>query len=242
MRLDQLLVVKGFCATRQEAQEIIERGHVLINGTPLTKQSKNIREDVSIKVLSTRKYVSRGGEKLAGAFAAIFRDEEGVINFINGKSALDVGASTGGFTDFLLKNKVSSVTAVDVGTAQLHESVKKDKRVLSLENTDIRNFSSETKYDIVVADLSFIALRNVIDTILSFGSVGTFFFILIKPQFEVGKGNTKKGVVKDTKLVMETLNEYQILLLERQVKKLQIVPSLIAGGDGNQEYFALFSL
>lgn len=242
MRLDLLLVERGLCTTRQEAQEVIHKGDVLVNGIAQTKQSKNISDQATVEVLSTRKYVSRGGEKLAGAFAAVFKHEDDVRAFLKSKKALDVGASTGGFTDFLLQYGISSVTAVDVGSGQLHESIKSNNKVTSFEKTDIRDYSSSTKYDVVVADLSFIPLRTVFDSILCFGAPGCYFFLLIKPQFEVGKGNTKKGIVKDDGLTLEVLNEYKKLLLKRGVENLQIRPCVIAGGDGNQEYFAIFSL
>lgn len=242
MRLDLLLVERGLCATRQEAQEVIHKGDVLVNGTVQNKQSKNIGEEAIVEVLSTRKYVSRGGEKLAGAFAAVFKHEDDVRAFLKSKKALDVGASTGGFTDFLLQHGVSSVTAVDVGSSQLHERIKNDKRVSSLENTDIRHFSPGAKYEIIVADLSFIPLKNVLSTIISSGSDGSYFFLLIKPQFEVGKGNTKKGVVKNLALVEDLLRGYEGLLKECGAKNVSIEPCAIKGGDGNQEYFAIFSL
>lgn len=242
MRLDLLLVARGLCVTRQEAQEIIGKGDVLVNGVPLTKQSKDVKDDVVIDVLSTRKYVSRGGEKLAGAFGSLFEGDEAIYLFLKDKSALDVGASTGGFTDFLLQHGVSSVTAVDVGSSQLHERIKNDKRVSSFENTDIRNFPPGAKYEIIVADLSFIPLKNVLDTIISFGTAGSYFFLLIKPQFEVGKGNTKNGVVKNLTLVEDLLKTYEGLLKECGAKSISMVPCAIKGGDGNQEYFAIFSL
>ncbi len=235
-------MLKGLCSTRQEAKEVIDKGHALVDGVPITKQSKDVNEGTALEVLSTRRYVSRGGEKLAGAFNFIFGDEEKVYDFLQGKTALDIGASTGGFTDFLLQHGVSFVTAVDVGSGQLHEHVKMNTQVTSFENTDIRDFSTDEKYDVIVADLSFIPLKNVIEKTISFGKKGAYFFLLIKPQFEVGKGNTKKGVVKDPHLVSETLSAYESLLLEYRVKNLQITKCVISGGDGNQEYFASFSL
>lgn len=237
MRLDQELVKRGLSESRTEAQELVESGSVLVNGAVSTKQTKQVGETDMLEVTSRRKFVSRGGEKLEGIFLDIFGTEEKVKEFCFGKVTLDIGSSTGGFTDYLLQNGVAYVDAVDVGTMQLHPKLRSDNKVSLFENTDIRNFKSEKRYDIVVADLSFISLQSVFKTIYTFGSKGTYYFLLIKPQFEVGKGNTKKGIVKDEEIVQKVLSEYVTLARKFGMEDVKVFPCRIQGGDGNQEYF-----
>jgi 23S rRNA (cytidine1920-2'-O)/16S rRNA (cytidine1409-2'-O)-methyltransferase len=237
MRLDQALVERKLCDSRTEAQELIDSGYVYVNGAQVTKRIKQVEVADSLEVTNRRRFVSRGGEKLLGVLEDLYQTEEAIHKALNRKFALDVGSSTGGFTDCLLLHGVSHVDAVDVGSKQLHESLRNDSRITLFENKDIRNFSPSTSYDIVVADLSFISLSSVFDTIISFGTTGTLFILLIKPQFEVGKGNTKKGIVKDKKLVDDILEYYKKIAIISGFKKVDIFPSHIQGGDGNQEYF-----
>lgn len=237
MRLDQALVIRELCESRAEAQELISKGAVLVNGTVITKQAKNSPERDVIEVTERRKYVSRGGEKLEGVFISVFGTEERAREAIDGKRALDVGSSTGGFTDCLIRFGASHVDAVDVGTDQIHQSLRTHDRITVHENTDIRSFASGSAYDAIVADLSFIQLEQVLDSILRFADTGTHCFFLIKPQFEVGKGNTKKGIVKDERLVSGILTGYQHLAQEKGMLEVSIFPCVIRGGDGNQEYF-----
>ncbi|MEI6810967.1 MAG: TlyA family RNA methyltransferase [Candidatus Nomurabacteria bacterium] len=260
MRLDQEIVKRGLCESRTEAQGLIESGNVLVNNVIVTKQTKQVNDTEEIQVTARRKFVSRGGEKLEGVmldtvnasikqfsilqFCFSKNTDNGnteninaIREMIEGKTALDVGSSTGGFTDFLLSYGISHVDAVDVGSEQLHEKLRNNDRVSLFENTDIRNLKSDKKYDIIVADLSFIQLKNVLKNIVDFGKSGTCYFLLIKPQFEVGKGNTKKGIVKDSILVNEVLSEYKSLAEELGLKNIKIFPCKIEGGDGNQEYF-----
>ena len=237
MRLDQELVKRGLCESRTEAQELIESGSVLVNGAVTTKQTKQVTDTDNIEVISRRKFVSRGGEKLEGILLDIFGTGEKAKEFCFGKTALDIGSSTGGFTDYLLQSGVAHVDAVDVGTMQLHPKLRSDSRVCLFENTDIRNFKSDKGYDIVVADLSFISLQSVFETIHTFGIKGSHYFLLIKPQFEVGKGNTKKGIVKDEEIVQKVLSEYVSLAEKFDMEDVQVFPCCIQGGDGNQEYF-----
>lgn len=237
MRLDQLLVHKKLCESRQEAQKCIELGYVLVNHEVITKQTRQFPEDVSIELTSRPKFVSRGGEKLEGALSHVYGDSTSVGNFIKDKEVLDVGSSTGGFTDCVLKYGARSVTAVDVGTMQFHHSLRDDKRITLYENTDIRSFKTDKNFDLIVADVSFVSLEKILDTILSFGTKGTYYFLLIKPQFEVGFGNTKKGIVKDMSLVEEVLTKYSKMATEKGLSDISIFPCSISGGDGNQEYF-----
>lgn len=242
MRLDVLLVEKNLCSSRQEAQECIKKGFVIVDGMEVIKPSKDILRTAEIVLLAGRKYVGRGGEKLEGLFLKIFDKKENIEHFLEKKSALDIGSSTGGFTDFLISHGVRSVIAVDVGSGQMHSSLLNNSKVTLYESTDIRTFGTDQLFDVIVADLSFISLFKVMEKILSFGSLGSYYFLLIKPQFEVGKGNTKKGVVKDIALVKDILENYRIFLKSHNVKDLTILPCVIQGGDGNQEYFLHFVL
>lgn len=237
MRLDLEMVKRSLCGSRTEAQEIIENGGVTINGVVVTKQTKQVTDADIIEVTSRRKYVSRGGEKLEGVMLDVFETQDKVRDFCFAKIALDIGSSTGGFTDCLLSYGVAHVDAVDVGTLQLHEKLRNNQHVSLFENTDIREFKSDIKYGIIVADLSFIPLNNVFEDITKFGSEGTNYFLLIKPQFEVGRGNTKKGIVRDENIVTKVLDEYVSLAMKFGLRDVKIFPCRIKGGGGNQEYF-----
>ncbi len=248
MRLDQELVQRKLVESRREAQELISSGAVLVNGVITTKQTKQVTELDDTVVTSRRKFVSRGGDKLEGVLRDIFGDDISIQSICAEVRALDIGSSTGGFTDCLLSYGVSHVDAVDVGTLQLHEKLRNDARVSLYENTDIRNFQlsrqgldndeqKKNSYDIIVADLSFIPLTHVMDDIVRLSQKGAKCFLLIKPQFEVGKGNTKKGIVKDEAIVEEVLEYYKQIAEERGMRGVKIYPSHIQGGDGNQEYF-----
>lgn len=239
MRLDQELVQRKLCESRTEAQELIKMGTVFVDGLVCQKQIKQVAGTTKIEVTKRREFVSRGGNKLRGALTHIYKNDDEIKQFCMNKKVLDIGSSTGGFTDCLLSYGVSSVDAVDVGTAQLHQKIKEDIRVTSFENTDIRIFKPKNNlsYDIIVADLSFIPLENVFGIVINLGSKNTTFFLLIKPQFEVGKGNTKKGIVKEEKLIINVLAKYRALAEEKNLTKVETFASSIQGGDGNQEYF-----
>jgi 23S rRNA (cytidine1920-2'-O)/16S rRNA (cytidine1409-2'-O)-methyltransferase len=190
-----------------------------------------------IEVTETRRFVYRGGEKLLGVLMDVYQTEERIRDVFEGKTAIDIGSSTGGFTDCLLTYGIAHVTAVDVGTLQLHESLRNDSHISLYENTDIRTFESETKYDVIVADLSFISLVSVLPNVINFGKEGTVCFLLVKPQFEVGKGNTKKGIVTDTELRHKVTEELTHALRAQGLKDVEVYPCKVRGGDGNQEYF-----
>jgi 23S rRNA (cytidine1920-2'-O)/16S rRNA (cytidine1409-2'-O)-methyltransferase len=235
MRLDQELVIRHLCESRQEAQECIAKGFVTVDGHIVTKQTKQVTEANQIVVSSRRKFVGRGGEKLEGAILEIYPDA--TIDLFKGKTAIDVGSSTGGFTDCLLSYGIEHVDAVDVGTSQLHASLLNNPKITLYENTDIRKYIATSLFDIIVADVSFVSLEIIIDVILSLGHTSSEYFLLIKPQFEVGSGNTKKGIVKNEELVQEVLQKYKSLLQERGKTTIAIFPCALKGGDGNQEYF-----
>ncbi len=243
MRLDVALVKNNLSESRQEAQELIQAGVVMVDGVIVTKQTREVNEVSNLVVTRRRTFVSRGGEKLEGALLHVLGTEEVIRATLLGKNALDIGSSTGGFTDCLLKYGVASVTAIDVGTAQLHPRLRVNPYVTILENTDIRDYTSSTPFDVIVLDLSFISLEKILDKVISFGASSSAYYILLKPQFEVGKGNTKKGIVKDETLVVDLLKKYMTILETKDiVVSPSFFPCVIQGGDGNQEYFLHFTL
>lgn len=241
MRLDQALVARGLTESRTEAQSYILRNWVEINGVVVTKNNKTVLDTDVLTLKNKRKFVSRGGDKLLGVLTDIYGNDESIRLHIQGKIALDIGSSTGGFTDCLLQMGVAHIDAVDVGTAQTHISLLNDNRVAIFESTDIRDFVPKKHYDIIVADLSFISLQGTIDTIRKLSNKNTECFLLIKPQFEVGKGNTKKGIVKDEDLVTEVLSRLEAKCVSIGAKNIKIYKCHIQGGDGNQEYFIYYN-
>jgi len=230
-RADILLFEKGLVESRKIASDLIKSEKVFVNGEKISKPSKEIEEDSKIEITEIPKYVSRAGLKLEGAL------KEFNIS-VSEKVALDVGSSTGGFTDCLLQNNIKKVYAVDVGTEQLREKIKKDKRVVSIEKTDIRNLETlPEKVDLAVIDVSFISLEKVLPAILKFLKEGGEIVCLVKPQFEVGKENLgKNGIVKNDDLQKSVLEKIKNLAESLNLKILGEMESVIKGGDGNTEY------
>lgn len=230
-RLDVLLFKKGLVDSRKIASDLIKEGKVFVSGEKITKASKEFFDDVKIEITELPKFVGRAGLKLEKAIE-VFN-----IN-IMGKVALDVGSSTGGFTDCLLQRGAKKVYAVDVGTDQLREELKNDIRVISMEQTDIRSVEIfPEKVDLVVIDVSFISLELVLPSVLKFLKDGGEIITLVKPQFEVGKDNLGKGgIVKDDIARVEVLENIKKLSLKLGLKILGEIESPIKGGDGNVEY------
>jgi 23S rRNA (cytidine1920-2'-O)/16S rRNA (cytidine1409-2'-O)-methyltransferase len=234
-RLDQLLLDRGLAASRAKAQALIMAGRVEVAGKTETKAGALVPGDAEIVLTpAPHQYVSRGGEKLAGALAHFLISPAG-------KVALDVGASTGGFTDCLLQQGVSKVYAVDVGYGQLDASLRQDHRVVLLERRNIRHLPPEDvpeTVDLITLDLSFISLTLVLPKVLEFLRPGGAILALVKPQFEVGKGQVGKGgVVREMKLQQEAVAK--VALAARSLG-LQVSPafaSTLKGPKGNQEYF-----
>lgn len=240
-RLDIYLFENKFFETREKAKNAIKDGAISVNGKVCDKPSTDIGSDDTVKIIGeTLKYVSRAGLKLEGA-KKIWN-----IDF-NNKLILDVGASTGGFTDFALQNGAKKVIAIDVGTNQLHSKLKNDERVLSLENTDFRDFNKENysnlgKIDIAVCDCSFISLKLLAHKFYEVLESGAKLVVLIKPQFECGKDLAKKykGVIKDKNLQEKIKNEIVLYFETTGFKLLGTADSPILGGDGNKEFLAYF--
>jgi 23S rRNA (cytidine1920-2'-O)/16S rRNA (cytidine1409-2'-O)-methyltransferase len=231
MRIDQF-VSEHFQMTRSRAQLLIKDGAVRVTGKLITKSSYEIPDHFDknlITITDTIKYVSRAGLKLEHAI-----NEWGIR--AQGKNCLDIGSSTGGFTDCLLQYGACHVDCVDVGTDQLHEKIKTDPRVSVFEQTDIRNFTGGP-YDIIGIDVSFISLSVIIPVLDRFCNGTTQIVALIKPQFEVGKEFlNKQGIVKNMQIVNEVLEKITSDFTRYGFTVYRHNESPILGGDGNQEY------
>lgn len=236
IRLDQLIFDKGFAESRERAKAYIMAGHIYVNGQKETKPGTSVAEDAALEIRGeTLPYVSRGGWKLEKALRVFPLDVKDAV-------CIDCGASTGGFTDVLLKNGAAKVYSVDVGYGQLAWSLRTDPRVVCMERTNIRYVTHEQipeELDIAVADLSFISLRLVLPAICSLLKPGAPMVCLVKPQFEAGKEKVgKKGVVRDPAVHAEVLREFLRYAPECGfgVKGLDFSP--IRGPEGNIEYLA----
>jgi 23S rRNA (cytidine1920-2'-O)/16S rRNA (cytidine1409-2'-O)-methyltransferase len=199
-RLDIELLHRGLARSRTAAQTLIKENKVLVNGVICNIPNKKILPDDEIIVTEKQKYVSRGGDKLSGAIEVFNINVEGL-------DCIDVGSSTGGFTDCLLQHGVKHVTAVDVGRDQFDKSLleKNIDKISLFEGVDIREFRMGTSFDILVCDASFISVRLLVESFYRLLKVGGLGIILIKPQFEVGRGNTKKGIVREVVLREQAL-------------------------------------
>lgn len=238
MRIDIFLVEKGFAKSRSKAKEYIDSGRVTVNGVPVKKAGAEVTGNEEILVSDPDKFVSRAGRKLEKALDIFGID-------VTGLKALDLGASTGGFTDCLLQRGASAVIALDVGRDQLDEGLRHDTRVTVMEGVNARDIDiSDLPFapDIVTTDLSFISQTLVYPAVARVLERG-YFISLIKPQFEAGKENIGKGgIVKDADgkikaLVMEKITR---IASENGLKLIKTAVSPILGGDGNTEYLALF--
>lgn len=241
MRLDCYLFEHGWAPSRQKARALIEEGCVLINGKVIQKPSFLVEEGngqvVSVIPSNTLKYVSRGGLKLEKAL------EEFAIS-VEGLTVLDIGASTGGFTNCLLQRGAKKVYAVDSGHGQLHPDLLADPRVISLESYNAKNLCLEDigEYvDLAVADLSFISQKQIIEPMLRVLKKGGIYVSLIKPQFEAGREFVgKNGIVKDLKVHKRVIEELFAFACKNGLFPCGICLSPIKGGDGNTEYLAFF--
>lgn len=234
MRLDLYLTQNHNIQSRNKANEIIKAKKVKIDGKIVSKPSFIVDENSTIELLEEDFYVSRAAYKLK-----YFLDE--IKLDLKDKKALDIGSSTGGFTQILLENSVKSVTCVDVGSNQLHEKIKTDKRIEFFENQDIRTFESKTEFDVITCDVSFISILNIIEDINRLSN--NIIIILFKPQFEVGTNvkRDKKGVVKDKKAIVQARERFldKCKLLNWNLEFSS--PSKLEGKDGNEEELFYFS-
>ena len=235
-RLDLLLVERGLADSRTRAQALVLAGEVRVAGQVETKASRQVEVDVAVEVEKPPRFVSRGGEKLAGAFDLWHLAAEGRV-------CLDVGSSTGGFTDCLLQNGAAKVMAVDVGTNQLAYKLRADPRVWVRENYNARFMKAEDLPDVptlAVTDVSFISLQLILPPIRDVLAPGGQIVALIKPQFEVGKGNAPGGLVRDEKLRLEARDMIvRFATEELGLELLGLAESPIKGKEmGNVEYLS----
>lgn len=232
LRADKLLVERGLFDSRARAQAAIAAGRVTADGRPVTKASEELDSAAELAAAPAHPYVSRGALKLVAALDAFGLDPAGRV-------CLDVGASTGGFTEALLERGARRVYALDVGTDQLHPRLGADARVLVLERTDIRALDPARlpePPDFVVVDVSFISLKLVLPAVTALASPAAMLVALIKPQFEAGRAHLKKGIVRDEAVQRRVCDDIAACARSLGWQVEGVVPSPIQGGDGNAEF------
>jgi 23S rRNA (cytidine1920-2'-O)/16S rRNA (cytidine1409-2'-O)-methyltransferase len=231
-RADRLLVARGLFESRARAQAAIAAGLVRADGVTLRKASEEIPDEAAIEAAPEHPYVSRGGMKLAAAFDQFALD-------VKGRVCLDVGASTGGFTEVLLQHGARRVYAVDVGRGQLHARLHGNEKIISIENTDIRALDAAQlaeRPDFAAVDVSFISLKLVLPAVEKLLEGRARLVALIKPQFEAGRGAVKKGIVRDAAQHAAVCADIAEFLSTRGWRVGGVLPSPVAGGDGNREF------
>jgi len=233
-RLDVVLTERKLTASRSQAESWIKMGKVTVDGVVISKPGHFVGPRADIKMTVEVQYVSRAGLKLASVAEVLKLD-------FKDKVVLDVGSSTGGFTDYALRNGAKFVYAVDVGTDQLHPSLLRNNRIELHEKTDIRDFQMDEKPDIIVIDVSFISLRDILPHLYNhLSGLNTQIVAMVKPQFEAGKGQTNKGIIKNDAMRRQILRDFEdwsrqyfVIINKRD--------SDVAGAKGNQERFYLLT-
>jgi 23S rRNA (cytidine1920-2'-O)/16S rRNA (cytidine1409-2'-O)-methyltransferase len=231
-RADRLLVERGLFESRAKARAAIEAGLVCANDVAVRKASEELPVDATLRASAAHPYVSRGGVKLNAALDHFGFDPKGRV-------CLDVGSSTGGFTNVLLERAAARVYAVDVGRGQLHDSLRARPEVVSLEVTDIRALSParlDPRPDLITVDVSFISLKLALPAALALAVPPAQLVALIKPQFEAGRANVKKGIVRDEAMRAGVCADISSFVMSRGWHVAGIMPSPVAGGDGNAEF------
>ncbi len=233
-RIDLLLVERGLVESRERAQALLMAGQVYLDGRPITKAGTQVAIDAVPEVREGLPYVGRGGTKLAHALDTWKLDVSGLV-------MLDVGASTGGFTDCLLQRGARKVYALDVGHGQLDYRLRQDSRVVVMERVNARHpFSLPEAVDLATADVSFISLRLVLPSVAGHLKPGGYVVVLVKPQFEARRGQVgRRGVVKDPRVHAEVLGKMVVWSVENGFRLRGLVPSPILGDEGNREFFLL---
>lgn len=230
-RLDQTLVSRGLAPTRSQAESMIRLGSVEVDGQIITKTGYFVSGSSKIRLISSENYVSRAGLKLSGAnqvFKIVFTD----------RIVLDVGSSTGGFTDYALQNGAKKVIAVDVGTDQMHSKLAQNSLVELHEKTDIRDFKPKATADIILADVSFISLRQILPYLREISGKNTHVIAMVKPQFEAGRDQINRGVVKNERIRRQIMKDFENWV-QKLFKIQSKVDSSVAGEKGNLERFYL---
>lgn len=234
LRLDMLIVQRGITRTREQAQALIMTGRVSCNGIMIDKAGTRVSHDVKLNIDALPTYVSRGGDKLAYALL-VFNVQ------IQGYVCLDVGASTGGFTDCLLQNQASKVYAVDVGYGQLAQRIREDKRVVVIERVNAHfPFVLPRIVDIATVDVSFISLTKVLPNVAKHLSPGGYIVALVKPQFEAMRSDVgRRGIIRNPKIHSRTLGKIINWAVDYGLRVRNITASPILGGSGNREFLLL---
>ena len=237
MRLDAFLVERGDFSSRNKAAEAIRAGRICVGGRQITKPSHKVRPGDEVTVAEGEDWVSRAAGKLAGYL-------RGHPVAVAGKTCLDIGSSTGGFTQVLLHQGAAQVDAVDVGRDQLHLSLREDPRVHVYESTDIRDFNPGIRYPIIVSDVSFISLLHILSSIARLAEEGAEVILLFKPQFEVGREakRDRRGVVTDERAIAAAMERFEGETAALGWEQLRKVPSSVTGKEGNLEWVYHFRL
>jgi 23S rRNA (cytidine1920-2'-O)/16S rRNA (cytidine1409-2'-O)-methyltransferase len=231
-RLDQILVVRGLVSTRSQAENYIKLGDVKVNDAVVTKPGYLVSDEHKIELTTKEQYVSRAALKLASVAEVLHLD-------FQGRTMLDIGSSTGGFTEYALRHGAKKVIAIEVGTNQLHRSLRTDPRIELHEKTDIRDFGTNELIDLAVADVSFVSLREILPSVIRLITADAVIVAMVKPQFEAAASNVKhKGVVKNDRLRRDILKDFEAWAKDRFVI-IDKADSLVAGAKGNQERFYL---
>lgn len=234
-RLDKALVLRAVVTTRSQAENYIRLGDVSVNGVTVTKSGHMVTDEDVIKLHRKEQYVSRAGLKLASVAHSFNLD-------FCGATVLDIGSSTGGFTDFALQHGAKKVFAVDVGTEQLHPSLRGDARISLHEKTDIRDFYTDEPLDIIVGDVSFISLREILPHVArTLMNHDTVLVAMVKPQFEAARGQTNKGVVKNSAVRRQILTDFEAWA-RQYFTVVNKKDSEVAGAKGNVERFYVLRL
>ena len=233
-RLDQALVERGLVASRSQATSYIKLGDVRVNNKPAEKPGQLVSGEDVLEVTVQEQYVSRAALKLASVA------DEFQLDF-TGKTVLDIGSSTGGFTQFVLMHGAQKVIAVEVGTNQLHPSLRQDTRIELHEQTDIRKLSVPIdKPDVVVADVSFISLREILPAALKLAKPDAQVVMMVKPQFEAGNDYKHKGVIKNDTIRRQILKDFETWV-QKLFRIQNKADSAVAGARGNRERFYLLT-
>jgi 23S rRNA (cytidine1920-2'-O)/16S rRNA (cytidine1409-2'-O)-methyltransferase len=233
-RIDILLVARGLVESRAKAQAMIMAGEVVVDGAVVTKVGTLVKEAAAITIVAPPPFVSRGGIKLAYALDQFQLD-------VSGKIGVDIGASTGGFTDCLLKRGARRVYAIDVGRGQLDYRLRQDPRVVVIEGVNARYpVALPEKVDLATIDVSFISVEKVIPPVAQLLKDNGYLVVLIKPQFEAGRREVGKGgIIKDPLIHARVLGRFVAWLTEKQLRLRGLLPSPLPGASGNREFFAL---
>jgi 23S rRNA (cytidine1920-2'-O)/16S rRNA (cytidine1409-2'-O)-methyltransferase len=234
MRLDKYLVEEGYFESRNRANDAIKAGQVMVDGKK-AKASAKVDENTIVEVEDTKFYVSRAGRKLENFLVEHPMD-------LQGKKALDIGSSTGGFAQIVLENAVATLSCVDVGKDQLHVSLRTNEKLSLHEETDIREFQSDDAFELITCDVSFISILQITNDIDRLSQNGTDIVILYKPQFEVGKDvkRDSKGVVQDLDTIARRKEDFEAEAAKLGWELTYQALSQIQGKEGNQEYLYHF--